>query len=183
MHIYDPLQSQHGHGSRSTPVEQQQKKVHSCTRRQFAVHMALSGLRAGFLACLLMLAYVSCEPQPAHSGAAGKRASNAFFKSLDTNANGQIDSTEASAYIGEHIGGSDYDTQQELTQAVHQLMQKLDGADTGATVSLTEFDLHLHKALEVRRCTHGMPVAARGGRCTGSGRHAPGRSQCTHACC
>lgn len=94
---------------------------------------------AALLALLPLLTWQKKQP-----------GSSIFFGLLDKNRNGQIDRNEARDYIEQKIGGTEYDSQQELSQAVDLLMKNVDGVDPGATVSLPELDKHLDKVLEVR---------------------------------
>lgn len=82
-----------------------------------------------------------------------------LFQSMDRDGDGQIGQQEAIAYIGSEIGGTEFDTAQELTDAAQQMLGAVDGGDTGTTVSVTELESHLHSVLQVR-----APPEGNGGR-------------------
>ncbi|GMH41423.1 hypothetical protein BSKO_09333 [Bryopsis sp. KO-2023] len=70
-----------------------------------------------------------------------------FFGSLDGNSDGQIDETEARKYIGESIGGSEFDTRQKVDAALDQMTTNVDGTDPLTTISVAELQNHLKDLL------------------------------------
>lgn len=98
--------------------------------------------------CLLCL-ILTCWSSLNHKQDASK-SQTAFFQSLDSNKDGQIEESEALQYIGT-IGGKAFDTPQELKQAYNHMVKNLDTGDSGVDISSSELDTHLHSVLEGTR--------------------------------
>lgn len=49
-----------------------------------------------------------------------------FFEEMDNNHDGEVDEVEAKRYIGERIGGQEYDTPIELTEAFRHMVSNID---------------------------------------------------------
>lgn len=74
-----------------------------------------------------------------------------FFDSLDGNQDGEIDENEARLFIGESLGGSEFDTSQKVEVALDQMKLNVDGTDPYTTISKAELNQHLKRLLQVRR--------------------------------
>lgn len=72
-----------------------------------------------------------------------------FFDSLDGNQDGEIDENEARQFIGESLGGSDFDTSQKVDVALDRMKLNVDGGDPSTTISKAELNQHLKRLLQV----------------------------------
>lgn len=75
------------------------------------------------------------------------RGLSEFFSQLDTDKDGQIQSSEALQYVGTEFGDSEY-TEQELEAAVRRMETKLDSSDVDATISQAEVEAHLRNLMQ-----------------------------------
>lgn len=98
---------------------------------------------------LLLLVSQQTDWTTCQQDGAAEQSIRELFNTLDQNHDGQIEQQEAINYIGQIIGGSEYDTQQELSDAAHLMASTVDGVDDGVTISRDEFDSHLHNVLQV----------------------------------
>lgn len=71
-----------------------------------------------------------------------------FFRSVDSDGDGQIEPAEAMQYIGDSFGTELQEKDMRL--AVQQMSKNLDGSDSGHTVSKAEVEQHLRSLLKVR---------------------------------
>ena len=71
-----------------------------------------------------------------------------FFKTVDSDGDGQIEPAEAMRYIGDSFGPDL--PEQDRRLAVQQMSRNLDGSDSGFTVSKAEVEQHLRTLLKVR---------------------------------
>ena len=71
-----------------------------------------------------------------------------FFRSVDSDGDGQIEPSEAMRYIGDSFGTELPEKDRKL--AVQQMSRNLDGSDSGVTVSKAEVEQHLRTLLKVR---------------------------------
>mmetsp|Transcript_3012 Transcript_3012/g.7509 ORF Transcript_3012/g.7509 Transcript_3012/m.7509 type:complete len:777 (+) Transcript_3012:120-2450(+) len=87
-------------------------------------------------------------------------AAESFFRALDDNGDGQIESHEARSYVA-GLTGEEFDTA-EVHRAVEDMMGDLDGADKDLTVSLPEFIEHMEQMLQGSRVSdwihHGLEM-------------------------
>lgn len=102
---------------------------------------------ATLLPLVLVIGCMIAYPVAAHGLQPGQLQE--FFRLLDANANGQLEKAEVQRYI-QQIGGTEFDTQQEVDTAAQQTIGKVDSSDVGSTISESEFDVYLHKVLQVR---------------------------------
>lgn len=102
---------------------------------------------------LLPLLFVLLAPPGAAAAAAlqgcQETAASEFFQTLDGNKDGEIDEQEARKYIGEALGGSEFDTLQKVDAAVDRMKSNVDGADPYATISKEELQQHLKRLMQV----------------------------------
>jgi hypothetical protein len=106
-------------------------------------------LRIASVAVLLLL----CKPVVRQAKCDDSRLSSqvqTFFYALDRNHDGQLERSEVERYVGASVGGTDYQTQQQLDTAAQQAIGRLDGGDLGTTISEAELERHLHTILQVR---------------------------------
>ena len=59
----------------------------------------------------------------------------AFFRRLDADGDGQIETDELSAYVGNSVGGKDFDEASEIAAAAASTTALIDGGDQGSTIS------------------------------------------------
>jgi len=102
-------------------------------------------LRTAAVAILLLLVkpavkQVECD--------APKSEVQTFFYTLDRNHDGQLEQSEVERYVGASVGGTDFQTQQQLDKAAHEVIGRLDGGDVGTTISEAELERHLHTILQ-----------------------------------
>ena len=73
------------------------------------------------------------------------RALSHFFEKMDDNHDGQVDEVEAKKYIGEQIGGQEFDSPVELTEAFHHMVTNIDKdiEKPSHTISQEEVKQHL----------------------------------------
>lgn len=70
-----------------------------------------------------------------------------FFEEMDGNRDGQVDELEAKRYIGESIGGAEFDSREELTEAFNTMVHNMNQEDENEavnTISQDEVKRHLH---------------------------------------
>ena len=111
------------------------------------------------LACCLVVLLVSACLAAGQEEKTGRGAWNSglseFFRTVDSDGDGQIEPAEAMRYIGDSFGAEL--PEQDRNLAVQQMSQNLDGSDYGVTVSKAEVEQHLRTLLKVR-----MVLAATG---------------------
>ena len=66
-----------------------------------------------------------------------------FFRELDADHDGQIETHELSQYLGQSVGGKDLDTEREIRDAAVGVTKAMDGQDIGSTISEDELLDHL----------------------------------------
>ena len=70
----------------------------------------------------------------------------AFFRRLDADGDGQIETDELSAYVGNSVGGLDFDEASEIAAAAASTTALIDGGDQGSTISEEELMTHITRA-------------------------------------
>jgi len=70
----------------------------------------------------------------------------AFFRRLDVDGDGQIETDELSAYVGSSVGGNDFDEASEIAAAAASTTALIDGGDQGSTISEEELMTHITRA-------------------------------------
>lgn len=70
----------------------------------------------------------------------------AFFRRLDTDGDGQIETEELSNYVSTSVGGHDFDERHEITAAAKQTQGLIDGTDKGDTISEEELITHITRS-------------------------------------
>ena len=70
----------------------------------------------------------------------------AFFRRLDVDGDGQIETDELSAYVGTSVGGNDFDEASEIAAAAASTTALIDGGDQGSTISEEELMTHITRA-------------------------------------
>lgn len=70
----------------------------------------------------------------------------AFFRRLDADGDGQIETDELSAYVGNSVGGKDFDEASEIAAAAASTTALIDGGDQGSTISEEELMTHITRA-------------------------------------
>jgi hypothetical protein len=77
-----------------------------------------------------------------------------FFKSMDSDGDGQIQKQEASQYISSHSEVPDGERQSDgsVAREAEQAIASLDGSDIDDTISIEELESNLDERLQVR-CT------------------------------
>jgi Ca2+-binding EF-hand superfamily protein len=77
-----------------------------------------------------------------------------FFGQIDGDGDGQIGAEEARSYVA-GLSGEEFDTTEEVSRAVQDMMGDLDGSDKDTSISLAEFMAHTHVMLQVGLWQHG----------------------------
>eukprot|EP00210_Caulerpa_lentillifera_P005334 g5097.t1 len=107
-----------------------------------------------FLVLLLLLLTIECYwfLGISHDALEESKGLRRFFEEMDGNNDGQVDELEAKRYIGESIGGSEYDTREELTEAFNTMVQNMNQEDENEdfnTISQEEVKQHLQNLKQV----------------------------------
>ena len=80
------------------------------------------------------------------ASAAQRGSIRSFFRRLDADGDGQIQTDELSAYVGDSVGGKDFDTEGEIRAAVVGVTELIDGHDSGSDISEEELLRHLTRS-------------------------------------
>jgi len=84
-----------------------------------------------------------------------------FFGQIDGDGDGQIGAEEARSYVA-GLSGEEFDTTEEVSRAVQDMMGDLDGSDIDTSISLAEFMAHTHVMLQGSRVSdwieHGLEL-------------------------
>lgn len=92
-------------------------------------------------------------PPPAASDRQ-KKDIGSFFREMDADDDGQIETHELSVYLGQSVGGQDLDTEHEIRDAVADVTQAMDSHDVGSSISEEELISHLTKHTNQLLTTH-----------------------------
>lgn len=118
-------------------------------------------LAGAFAVLLLACAALAASPTPADAppapsppadrrrttaSAAQRGSIRSFFRRLDVDGDGQIQRDELSAYVGDSVGGKDFDTEGEIRAAVAGVTELIDGHDSGSDISEEELLRHLTRS-------------------------------------
>ena len=120
-------------------------------------------VRGALAACVLAALVVTSAagksaPDPPRGDAAPPRVGDiqtsdkqrfsirAFFRRLDVDGDGQIETDELSAYVGSSVGGNDFDEASEIAAAAASTTALIDGGDQGSTISEEELMTHITRA-------------------------------------
>eukprot|EP00232_Nephroselmis_pyriformis_P020067 CAMPEP_0182900354 /NCGR_PEP_ID=MMETSP0034_2-20130328/28784_1 /TAXON_ID=156128 /ORGANISM="Nephroselmis pyriformis, Strain CCMP717" /LENGTH=406 /DNA_ID=CAMNT_0025034555 /DNA_START=152 /DNA_END=1369 /DNA_ORIENTATION=+ len=111
----------------------------------------LASLAVAFLVAALLAAPVLAmkSSEIDSIGDATEQSENlkSFFKNLDHDGDGQIESDEVASYIGSSVGGSDFDSPKEIKDGWGMMQDAVDGTDEGQTISRNELQDRLHGLL------------------------------------
>ena len=110
----------------------------------------------GVLTCVAIAAAAVAVSFAFHTTHEEAQALTSFFEEVDHNRDGQVDEDEAKRYIGERIGGLEYDTAGELTEAFRHMVKNIDtdATDKANLISVNEVQQHLHTLHQViQQCT------------------------------
>ena len=145
------------------PVQRWQNEIvpHSSTRATMGRSARARAFAGAFAVLLLACAALAASPTPADApstpsppadrrrttaSAAQRGSIRSFFRRLDADGDGQIQTDELSAYVGDSVGGKDFDTEGEIRAAVVGVTELIDGHDSGSDISEEELLRHLTRS-------------------------------------
>lgn len=108
---------------------------------------------------LILLLFLVSDPGVciSHNATEESEGLRQFFEEMDGNHDGQVDELEAKRYIGESIGGAEFDSREELTEAFNTMVHNMNQEDEDEainTISQDEVKRHLHDLDQVCWSTH-----------------------------
>lgn len=96
---------------------------------------------------LLLIVVIDSGVCMSHNAREESEGLRQFFEEMDGNHDGQVDELEAKRYIGESIGGAEFDSREELTEAFNTMVHNMNQEDEDEainTISRDEVERHLH---------------------------------------
>ena len=102
--------------------------------------------------CCFLVASRAFQTAAEGTGGGWNTGLSQFFRSVDSDGDGQIEPAEAMRYIGDSFGAEL--PEQDRRLAVQQMSKNLDGNDFGVTVSKAEVEQHLRTLLKVMLSHH-----------------------------
>lgn len=98
----------------------------------------------------LLLTTTLCVKAALHDAEEEELALTHFFAQMDNNRDGKVDEAEAKKYIEERIGGREFDSTLELTEAFQHMVNNIDKDGTEHnTISVAEVKQHLRQLQHV----------------------------------
>ena len=133
-------------------------------RRAFATAFALLLALGAARAAPGTASPPSARKTRATAASASQRGSiGAFFRRLDADGDGEIQTEELSAYVGSSVGGSDFDTEGEILAAVTEATAAIDGVDDGSSIDEEELLAHLTRVTNRLLTPHRVELWVRHG--------------------
>ena len=133
-------------------------------RRAFATAFALLLALGAARAAPGTASPPSARKTRATAASASQRGSiGAFFRRLDADGDGEIQTEELSAYVGSSVGGSDFDTEGEILAAVTEATAAIDGVDDGSSIDEEELLAHLTRVTNQLLTPHRVELWVRHG--------------------